>query len=56
MRFARRCSWIAFCFVALALAVSVRGHEGHGGAEIGPYDLDSPRQVSPETAAHQSVC
>jgi len=28
------------------------GHEGHGGKEVGPYDLDSPRQVSPETAAH----
>ncbi|MEK7731966.1 MAG: efflux RND transporter periplasmic adaptor subunit [Planctomycetota bacterium] len=36
----------------MAFAVSVRGHEGHGGAEIGPYDLDTPRQVSPETAAH----
>ena len=52
MRFARRRSWIAFCLVALAFAVSVRGHEGHGGAEIGPYDLDTPRQVSAETAAH----
>jgi len=30
----------------------VQGHEGHGGAEIGPYDLDTPRQVTPETAAH----
>ncbi len=27
-------------------------HEGHGGNEIGPYDLDSPRIVSPETALH----
>lgn len=27
-------------------------HEGHGGKEVGPYDLDTPRQVSPETAAH----
>jgi len=27
-------------------------HEGHGGKEVGAYDLDSPRQVSPETAAH----
>ncbi len=26
-------------------------HEGHG-KEIGPYDLDTPRRVSPETAAH----
>lgn len=29
-----------------------RGHEGHGSGEVGPYDLDTPRQVSPETAAH----
>ncbi|MEK6676464.1 MAG: efflux RND transporter periplasmic adaptor subunit [Planctomycetota bacterium] len=50
MRFVRRCSWVAFYLVALA--VSVRGHEGHGGAEIGPYDLDSPRVVTLETAAH----
>ena len=34
------------------LISSVQGHEGHGGAEIGPYDLDTPRQVTPETAAH----
>ncbi len=27
-------------------------HEGHGGKEVGPYDLDAPRRVSPETAAH----
>jgi len=33
-------------------ATAARAHEGHGGAEIGPYDLDTPRQVSPETAAH----
>lgn len=26
-------------------------HEGHGN-EIGPYELDSPRYVSPETALH----
>lgn len=30
----------------------VFGHEGHGGKEVGPYDLDAPRTVSPETAAH----
>lgn len=30
----------------------VRGHEGHGGSELGPYDLDTPRVVTPETAAH----
>lgn len=28
------------------------GHEGHGGKEVGAYDLDSPRTVSAETAAH----
>lgn len=27
-------------------------HEGHGGKEVGAYDLDAPRRVSPETAAH----
>lgn len=52
MRFNQRGNWIAFCFVTLTLAVSVRGHEGHGGAELGPYDLDSPRVVTPETAEH----
>jgi len=30
----------------------VLAHEGHGKSEVGPYDLDTPRQVSPETAAH----
>ncbi|MBK8270642.1 MAG: efflux RND transporter periplasmic adaptor subunit [Planctomycetes bacterium] len=33
-------------------AILVSAHEGHGGKEIGPYDLDSPRSISPETAAH----
>jgi len=33
-------------------SVAVQAHEGHGGKEVGPYDLDTPRQVSPETAAH----
>ncbi len=44
--------WIRLSFVVAALSATVRGHEGHGAAEIGPYDLDSPRVVSPETAAH----
>jgi len=52
MRIAQRHFGIAFGLLALAFAMAVRGHEGHGGAEIGPYDLDSPRIVSPETAAH----
>ncbi len=34
------------------VAQPVWGHEGHGGAEIGAYDLDTPRQVTPETAVH----
>lgn len=37
---------------ACLLPAWVLGHEGHGSGEIGPYDLDTPRQVSPETAAH----
>jgi len=38
--------------IALMFPVSTVAHEGHGGSEIGPYDLDTPRHVSPETAAH----
>lgn len=34
------------------LPVWAWGHEGHGNREVGAYDLDTPRQVSPETAAH----
>ncbi|GJQ28072.1 MAG: hypothetical protein HBSAPP02_31040 [Phycisphaerae bacterium] len=36
----------------IAAPLLLYAHEGHGGKEIGPYDLDAPRQVSPETAAH----
>ena len=35
-----------------AWPVAAVAHEGHGSGEVGPYDLDTPRQVSPETAAH----
>lgn len=35
-----------------AITVAVYGHEGHGGKEVGAFDLDAPRQISPETAAH----
>lgn len=38
--------------IALMFPLSTGAHEGHGGSEIGPYDLDTPRLVSPETAAH----
>lgn len=34
------------------LGLAALAHEGHGKSEVGPYDLDTPRQVSPETAAH----
>jgi RND family efflux transporter MFP subunit len=39
-------------FLVLIAPAWILAHEGHGGSEIGPYDLDTPRQVSPETAAH----
>lgn len=35
-----------------AITVAVYAHEGHGGKEVGAFDLDAPRQISPETAAH----
>lgn len=38
---------LLFGWIGVAFA-----HEGHGDKEVGVYDLDSPRQVSPETAAH----
>ncbi len=47
---------IAFAgLLAAALAIlspSLFAHEGHGKGEVAPYDLDTPRKVSPETAAH----
>jgi len=36
----------------LAVPMLLNAHEGHGGKEVGPYDLDAPRMLSPETAAH----
>ncbi len=42
--------WVALAIVSWSSPLWA--HEGHGGKEVGPYDLDSPRQVSPETAAH----
>lgn len=48
--------WNGVSYVGLALLFGWIGvafaHEGHGDKEVGVYDLDSPRQVSPETAAH----
>ncbi len=41
---------VATCFMMWAGATLA--HEGHGGKEVGAYDLDAPRRVSPETAAH----
>ena len=38
--------------VLLALPLPLSAHEGHGKGEVAPYDLDTPRSVSPETAAH----
>jgi hypothetical protein len=35
--------------LALMIPVSTVAHEGHGGSEIGPYDLDTPRHVASET-------
>lgn len=36
----------------VAFTLTVYAHEGHGGKEVGAFDLDTPRQISPETAAH----
>ncbi len=38
--------------VLLVLTLPILAHEGHGKGEVAPYDLDTPRKVSPETAAH----
>ena len=38
--------------VLAALSLPSFAHEGHGKGEVAPYDLDTPRKVSPETAAH----
>lgn len=34
------------------LGSTIYAHEGHGGKEVGAFDLDTPRTVSAETAAH----
>ena len=38
--------------VLASLSLPLFAHEGHGKGEVAPYDLDTPRKVSPETAAH----
>jgi RND family efflux transporter MFP subunit len=39
--------------LALALwSLPLFAHSGHGEGEVAPYDLDTPRKVTPETAAH----
>ncbi len=39
-------------FAIVLLSLTLFAHEGHGKGEIAPFDLDTPRQVSRETAAH----
>ncbi|MBI1827264.1 MAG: efflux RND transporter periplasmic adaptor subunit [Planctomycetes bacterium] len=48
----RRTFVFGVLFSAGLLRLAAFAHEGHGKSEVGPYDLDTPRQVSPETAAH----
>ena len=44
---------IPFVLLAIApLSLPLFAHEGHGKGEIAPFDLDAPRKVSRETAAH----
>lgn len=52
MRSFRRLRWLLLTLPLLAWPLGLGAHEGHGGKEVGAFDLDSPRQVSPETAAH----
>ncbi|KKM83987.1 hypothetical protein LCGC14_1303770 [marine sediment metagenome] len=47
--------FISIALLALAIALlslPLFGHEGHGKGDVAPFDLDTPRKVSPETAAH----
>lgn len=52
MRSIRRLSLHLLALPVLASPAAVLAHEGHGGKEVGAFDLDAPRQVTPETAAH----
>lgn len=38
--------------IAFIIQKSVSAHAGHGNEEVGEYDLDAPRIVTPETAKH----
>ena len=38
--------------VMSSITLPLFAHEGHGKGEVAPYDLDTPRKVSPETADH----
>ena len=47
--------FISIALVPLAIALlglPLFAHEGHGKGDVAPFDLDTPRKVSPETAAH----
>lgn len=51
----RRQVLISLPYVLLAIvlvSLPLIAHEGHGKGEVAPFDLDTPRQVSRETAAH----
>lgn len=52
MRSSRRGRLHLLILSLLLWPLSTWAHEGHGDKEVGAYDLNSPRQVSPETAAH----
>ena len=52
MRSKGRCVGLVLIASLALLPIRGSGHEGHGGKEVGAYDLDLPRSVSPETAAH----
>ena len=46
---------ISLPYVLLAIvlvSLPLFAHEGHSKGEVAPFDLDTPRKVSPETAAH----
>lgn len=49
IRFQRELGVFLLC-VLFSTAISL-AHEGHG-QEVGQFDLDAPRKISPETAAH----
>lgn len=48
------CIVVAFLSTPLFVGVSF-GHEGHGTEEVGEFDLDAPRYVSPQTAEHMGL-